>query len=473
MNILLLNPPAEQDKKFIREGRCTQEQGAWGTLWPPITLASIGAVLEKAGHAVRIIDCPAANMNFEQLLKELQLFKPRLVIWSSGTPSIAGDLGFSSLIKKTLPAAVTAVFGTHVTALDRQCLEAAPGLDCILRNEPELTAAELAEAVMQDRPFSGIAGLTWRDEAGHIQAEPARPFLDDPDSLPFPAWHLLSSHEYLLPLKGRPFLIIAPQRGCPFNCTFCTCQTFYGKKLRLRSTAGIIAEIRYDMERFGVRDFFFWAETFVVDRQHVAELCQGLLDAGLAISWTCNSRIDIVDADLLKLMARAGCWMISYGIESADQKVLDAVGKGTRVEQAARAVGLARAAGLKTAGHFIFGLPGDSPEAMKKTRRLARSLKLDVAQFYSAVPFPGSRLYDEALAKGWIENGDFTSFCQSSSVMRLPGLAPETVDRNRAAAYRRFYLNPMTWLRTLRLFEWEGFKNLLRTAGAFLRWSVR
>ncbi len=469
MNILLVNPPADTGKKFIREGRCTQEQGAWGTLWPPISLATVGAVLERAGHDTRIIDCPAADMDSERLGQELRRLQPRLVIWSTGTPSIAGDLALADLIKKKLPGAVTAVFGTHVTALDRQCLAAAPGLDCILRNEPELTAAELAEAVAAGRQFSGIAGLTWRD-AGDIRTNPARPFIQDLDGMPFPAWHLMTDHRYLLPLKGRPFLIIAPQRGCPFNCTFCTCQTFYGNRLRTRSIGSIIAEIRYNMDRFGVRDFFFWAETFVIDRQNVAGLCQAMLDERLGISWTCNSRIDIVDADLLKLMARAGCWMVSYGIESADQRVLDTVRKGTRVEQAARAVGLARAAGLKTAGHFIFGLPGDSPQAMLKTQKLARSLKLDVAQFYSAVPFPGSRLYDEAVEKGWIGNDDFNGFSQSSSIMRLPGLAPATVNNCRAAAYRQFYRNPATWLRTLRMFELKGIKNLARTAGSFLRW---
>lgn len=470
MNILLLNPPAERNKKFSREGRCTQEQGVWGTLWPPVSLAMTGAVLEKAGHAVRIIDCPAAAMDFEGLRQELQRFNPRLVIWSSGTPSIASDLALADAVKKILPACVTAVFGTHVTALDRECLDAAPALDCIIRNEPELTARELAAALASDTSCADIAGLTWRDAAGSIVSNPARPFIDDLDSLPFPAWHLLAHQHYLLPLKGRPFLIIAPQRGCPFNCTFCTCQTYYGKKLRPRSTANILAEIKYDMERFGVRDFFFWAETFVVDRHHVAELCQAMLDARLDIAWTCNSRIDIVDADLLKLMARAGCWMISYGIESADQQVLDTVRKGTRVEQAAAAVALARAAGIKTAGHFIFGLPGDTEAAMKKTLKLARSLRLDVAQFYSAVPFPGSLLYEEALAQGWIKIMDYSGFSQSSSVMRLPGLSPETVNRCRAAAYRQFYLNPLTWLRTLRMFEWQGLKSMLRSAGAFLRW---
>jgi radical SAM superfamily enzyme YgiQ (UPF0313 family) len=472
MNILLLNPPAQHNKKFIREGRCTQEQGVWGTLWPPVSLAMTGAVLEREGHGVRIIDCPAVSMSFEQLEHELRQFSPRLVIWSTGTPSIAGDLAFAGAVKKCLPACLTAVFGTHVTALDRQCLQAAPALDCIIRNEPELTARALAAALASGAPLSDIEGLTWRDTAGTIISNPARPFIDNLDSLPLPAWHLLSHQKYVLPLKGRPFLIIAPQRGCPFNCTFCTCQTYYGKKLRTRSAASIIAEIQYDIDRFGVRDFFFWAETFVIDRQHVADICRAMIDAKLDIAWTCNSRIDIVDAELLKLMARAGCWMISYGIESADQQVLDAVRKGTRVEQAAAAVSLARNAGIKTAGHFIFGLPGDTEEAMRKTLKLARSLKLDVAQFYSAVPFPGSRLYEQAVAQGWIESTDFAGFIQSSSVMRLPGLPPETVDRLRSAAYRRFYVNPMTWVRTLRMFEWQGIKNLVLAAGSFLRWGT-
>lgn len=471
MNILLVNPPAALNKKFIREGRCTQEQGVWGTLWPPVSLAMTGAVLEKDGHEVRIIDCPASAMSFEQLEHELRQFNPRLVIWSTGTPSIAGDLAFADAVKKILPTCITAVFGTHVTALDRQCLQASPALDCIIRNEPELTARDLAQAIASSENFSDIAGLTWRDPANSIIANPARPFIDNLDSLPFPAWHLLADHNYVLPLKGRPFLIIAPQRGCPFNCSFCTCQTYYGKKLRTRSTENIIAEIQYDMKRFGVRDFFIWAETFVIDRQHVADICQAMLDAKLDIAWTCNSRIDIVDEKLLKLMARAGCWMISYGIESADQLVLDTVCKGTRVEQAAVAVSLARAAGIKTAGHFIFGLPGDTEEAMEKTLKLARTLKLDVAQFYSAVPFPGSRLYAEAIEKGWIEPVDFTNFSQSSSVMRMPGLPPETVDFHRSAAYRQFYVNPMTWVRTLRMFEWQGLKSMFRTAGAFLRWG--
>jgi hypothetical protein len=161
MNILLLNPPAALDRKFTREGRCTQEQGVWGTLWPPVSLAATGAVLEKAGHAVRIIDCPAVSMDLEGLRQELLNHNPRLVIWSTGTPSIAGDLALAGDIKKVLSSCTTAVFGTHVTALDRQCLQATPALDCIIRNEPELTAQELATACAAGAALVNIAGLTW------------------------------------------------------------------------------------------------------------------------------------------------------------------------------------------------------------------------------------------------------------------------------------------------------------------------
>ena len=140
--------------------------------------------------------------------------------------------------------------------LDRECLRKYPKLDCILRHEPELTALELARAIQDEKPFDAIPGLTFRTAGGEIVANPSRPFIEDLDHLPHPAWHLIDTNLYRLPFSGERFLIIAPLRGCPFNCSFCTCQTYYGKKLRKRSVESVIKEIEYDMVRFDVRNFF-------------------------------------------------------------------------------------------------------------------------------------------------------------------------------------------------------------------------
>lgn len=469
MKILLLNPPTRDDKKFIREGRCTQEHGFWATLWPPVSLATIAAVLEQNGHEVHVVDCPARGMCWDALLRDISRLQPAWVLWAAATPTISNDLSLAAAVKNLNPSIRTAAFGTHVTALDRECLERFQALDIIIRQEPEITARELFRSLADGADLHAVQGITWRDDAGSIHRNPDRPFIEDLDQLPYPAWHLVNVRDYQLPLKGRPFLIIAPQRGCPFRCSFCTCQTYYGSRLRRRSIDSVIAELVHDIATYHVRDFFVWAETFVIDREYVAGLCAAIIDRGLRIAWTCNSRVDTVDAELLRLMARAGCWMISFGIESAEQDVLDRACKGIRVEQARRAVALAAAAGIRTAGHFILGMPGDTARSLDKTIAFAQSLGLDIAQFYCCVPFPGSKLYNEALREGWIDGMDFNCFTQAGAVMRLPGLAPKEVNRAKLRAYRSFYGRPAAWRRIAAMLAGGGISGLWRAISHFMR----
>ena len=470
MKILLLNPPTRDEKKFIREGRCTQEKGVWATLWLPISLATIGAVLEEVGHLVKIVDCAAQEVSWGELKDLISEFSPRIVIWSTGTPSIRSDLELASLIKSCDDKIVTAVFGTHVTVLDVQCIEAFPEIDCIIRNEPEITSRELVEALQEGRTMKGIAGLTFRNGAGEVVTNPPRPFIEDLDMLPLPAWHLVNLDYYTLPLKGKRFLMVSPLRGCPFNCSFCTCHTYYGRKLRKRSIESVLKEIEYDNMQFAIEEFFIWAETFVVDKEYVGELCTAMIEREINISWTSNSRVDTVDGPLLKLMAKAGCWMISYGIESGSQKILDGVDKGTRVEQAYEAVRYAKEAGIKTVGHFILGLPGETEESVEHTINYAKQLGLDLAQFYCAVPFPGSRLYDRALKEGWIKESDFANFKQDYALMELPTISSQMVNRYRALACRKFYLSLSRGYGTLKLVNWKDLRKLLGAVRDFLGW---
>ena len=445
----------------------------WATLWPPLSLAAIGAVLEGEGHQVRIIDCPAQGVSFDDLKQAIAGMNPGMIVWSTGTPSLESDLQLASRVRGWGAAARTVVFGTHVTVLDRECLQSAPGLDVIVRNEPEATVAELAGALAEGKDLTGIAGITYRNEQGGIVRNPARPFIENLDDLPFPAWHLIDVDRYRLPLKGRRFLMVAPLRGCPFHCSFCTCHTYYGARLRTRSVQRVIAEIVHDRERFGINDFFFWAETFVVSKNYVRELCRAILAQDLRIAWTANSRVDTVDRGLLSLMARAGCWMISFGIESASQAVLDQADKGIRVSDAMSAVQLARKAGIKTVGHFILGLPGETERSLEETIDFAKKLRLDLAQFYCAVPFPGSRLYERALQEGWIDPPDFSNFNQNTPLMNFPALPAGVVSRYRALAYRRFYTSPANVIRALRLINWMDLRGLFRSMAAFVRWMLK
>jgi len=252
--------------------------------------------------------------------------------------------------------------------------------------------------------LSDVVGISYKDAAGAVIHNPDAGWLP-PEEIPAPAWEHFDLAPYRLPLSGRPFLIVAPVRGCPYACSFCTAPVYYGRKLRKRPVANVIAEIAADMDRFGVTEFFIWADTFTADRKYVRSFCEGILAAGLRITWTCNSRVDTIDGETLALMKRAGLWMISFGLEAGDDGILAASGKRITTADSRRAVHLARAAGVRTAGHFILGLPGETEATMAATLRLACELPLNIAQFYAAAPFPGTRLYEEATVRGWLKTG--------------------------------------------------------------------
>lgn len=468
MNVLLLNPPTREGKGFIREGRCNQEGSVWTTLWPPISLATVAGVLERDGHRVRAIDAGAIGFPRQRLLNEVATAPPDAIIWSTGTPSIADDLALADELKSVAPRTATAVFGTHVTALDRNCMEETPGLDAIFRNEPEATAGEWAERLAKGQSLEGVRGLTFRS-GSRIVRNPDRPFLDDLDTLPDPAWHLFDLDAYRLPLRGDRFLMVTPHRGCPYPCSFCTAQTYYGSRLRKRSTGRVAAEIERDLARYEVREFFFWSDTFTLHKGYVLELSRALEPLG--ISWASNSRVDSIDRELAEAMRRAGCWMVSFGIETGDRAVLETMGKGASVEEAEAAVRVAKEAGLKVAGHFVLGLPGETRESLEHTLAFAGRLPLDFVQFYCAVPLPGSRLYETARAQGWLASEDFSRFRQDEAVLNLPGLTPEEVLRYRQLAYRQFYLKPQVLLGALALLSPRNLGNVGRGLRRFFRWA--
>lgn len=471
MNILLLNPPTPEGRKFIREGRCTQEIGVWGTLWPPVSLASIAAVLEREHHQVQLIDCPAESMNLEQLKKRIVEFSPRAVIWSTGTPSLTGDLELGSFVKELDAGILTVIFGTHATVFSREILGERPAIDAVVRNEPELAVCDLIAAYAAAKNFSGIMGITFRDPSGNVIANEQREFIDPLDQLPFPAWHLVRTGDYRLPLKGDKFLIINPIRGCPYRCSFCTSRIFYGERIRKRSIPALIGEIRSIMETLDVREFLIWSETFTVDQAYVNDFCRSVLESGLKFSWVCNSRIDTVNEALLRNMVSAGCWMISYGIESGNQDVLDQSRKNVKVADIRPAVQMARDAGLKVSGHFMFGLPGETSETMERTASLSRALQLDFAQYYCAVPFPGTGLYTQALEMGWLRSCRWEDYNQNTSVLDFPRLSAGKIQRFREKAFKDFYLRPRTGIRLLRMLNRKGLKALFRRARDFKGWT--
>jgi anaerobic magnesium-protoporphyrin IX monomethyl ester cyclase len=433
IKILLLNPPYRKGRGFNREGRCTQEASFWTTPWPPYSLASIAAVLREDGHLVEVVDCPARKVRTPGLGAIAARGAFDLVIAAVSTETIESDMRELAGLKAERDPRI-AVFGVHPTVRPQDAIGPAPsGADFVILHEPEETARELAAALDAHGPVEAVRGIAYRDaRTGSAALTAPRPYIADLDSLPFPAWDLVDLDRYRLPVLGRRFVIVNTVRGCPFRCSFCTAQAYYGTAGRARSVPSLIAELRHVIATVGVRDIFFWGDTFTLLKDQVRDLCRAIIAGSLSVRWVANSRVDAVDPETLALMKRAGCWLLSFGIESGDEDILRACGKAVSLDRTVQAVRETRRAGILSAGHFVFGLPGETVSSARRTVRFARRLGLDFANFYTAVPYPGSRLYDEALASGWIRETPWARFNQNEFTMDLP-----TVDRARLAAVRR------------------------------------
>jgi radical SAM superfamily enzyme YgiQ (UPF0313 family) len=218
-----------------------------------------------------------------------------------------------------------------------------------------------------------------------------------------------------------------------------------------------------------------YADLFTVNRAQVVELCRLIIEAGLRVKWTCNSRVDYVDEEMLRLMGRTGCWYISWGIESANEQILRQAHKGYRKEQAARALQWAHAAGIKNWGYFIIGLPGETEETIRETIAYAKQLPLDIALFHIAAPYPGTPFFFEAAQNGWFRPGTHWEEVdmEESTVLDYPGLPAERLEYWQKRATREWSLRPgpiLTFIKGMN--SWAGFKSAVSVAwqmGRFVR----
>ncbi|MBM3190316.1 MAG: radical SAM protein, partial [Chloroflexi bacterium] len=424
---------------------------------------------------------------FEALLQQR---RPRYYVTQVTAPTLANDLYGVSLAKAL--GATTIAFGTHVTSLPAATMRPYPALDYVLRGEPELTLRELVDTLevrrrqpeaggnraiwpgmdpafaqrlrklfveadpdwhprwvgadvgadSPDEGLSAIKGLVWR-RGGEIVLNPPRPLIRDLDDLPCPRYELLPLQRYCAPFVGGPYAFVVTSRGCPGGCRFCIKHVSYGDSVRYRSPAHVVDEVE-QLAGLGVHRIHMYADLFTVNREHVMGICQELTRRGLRIRWTCNSRVDFVDEELLRVMAQSGCWMISWGVESGDPGMLKRMRKGTNPEMAAQALGWARQAGIKNWGYFIIGMPGETEDTIRRTIALAKRLPLDLALFHIAAPHPGTPFFFEVVENGWFRPGTCWEDVDMdrSTVLDYPNLRAEDLERWARRAFREWAFRP-------------------------------
>jgi anaerobic magnesium-protoporphyrin IX monomethyl ester cyclase len=449
MLVYLLNPTISDQPKYIREGRCMQKAASWATVWPPITLASMGAIARKYGDA-RVIDGNVEEWTLDRLIDDVREHAPDLVIVNTGFPSIDGDMAVAEAIKRAVRRTRVVGFGVYFTLLEGEGMKDYRFLDAGIVGEPEETFEELVAAIAAGRSdFEAIKGLLLvRDD--EIVSTGPRALIDDVNRLPYPDRTLLHNDLYRLPHNDQVFTLVNTSRGCPYPCTFCTVRPYYGNRIRRHSLDYILGEMQECIERYGIHEFLFWEEVFTLDKAFVLEFCQAIRDRGWKIGWAATTRVTSIDEEVLRAMKDSGCYLLGMGIESSSQDILDRAKKKQTTADVERAVALCKKVGVETMGHCIFGLPGETPQTAEATIDYMTRLDLNYMQCYCAVPYPKTELGELAKKQGWVKARLWSQYdFGGDSIMDTDTITAREVTHFRKKAFRRFYLRPVYLLRTV------------------------
>ncbi|MDP7078485.1 MAG: radical SAM protein [Candidatus Undinarchaeales archaeon] len=436
--VALVNPPSPGTEVFAREGRCQERLGGKLGAYPPLTLAYVSSVLRANGVPCAAFDLEADRGGLGRLEAAIdEAGRGALVIINTTTPTLASDMSYAGGLKERHPGSLLVAIGAHVTALPAETLRSFPWLDAAVVGEPEQV---VLDAAASGGP-AGVSGMVWRDPSGQpVHGGPREPVMEL-DALPFPDWGDLPLDKYVMPLTGERYVMVQTSRGCPHRCTFCVSRLWYGGKLRQRSAEGILDEMEHDVAHHGAELLYLFGDTVTQAREQVLQVCRGMVERGLDVKWLCNSRVDSVDAELLDAMADAGCFAISFGIESSDPSILGKARKGASPEQAERAVTEARDRGIVTTGFFVFGLPGETEATIERTIEFASELPLDFAEFYPALPYPGTELELQLFGEKR-RDADWAALEYSTPVRTANGMDPAALSGACRRGYRRFYSRP-------------------------------
>lgn len=468
MRTLLVNPPPIEGERFIREGRCMQSVNSWAAIWPPLTLGILASLARARGDVDLFDGNVEDGYDLDRTVERAVAFEPDVIVVNTSFPSIEGDAACAAALKAACPEATIVGFGVFFTLLDQKALEACPAFDVGITGEPERTFEEFLDHLARGEDPEGLAGLMTR-KGGGVVSGPTRAFVEDLDTLPFAARDLFRNEGYTLPHNGRPFTLVNVSRGCPYPCIYCIAPVYYGPRIRRHSLDYVLREIEHCQREHGLDQFLFWEEIFTLDREFGVALCDAIVERGWKISWATTTRADRVDLEILRKMKAAGCDLLGLGIESGVQEILDAAKKRETVADLEQAVVLCRHVGLRTMGHFIFGLPGETEETVRRTIDFGLRLGLDYMQCYAAVPYPKTELGKLARASGWLRSDRWMDFdFGGRSIMDTGSLPPEKVDAAREELFRRFYLRPGTMLRQAGLLA--RHPRQVVQALSFLRW---
>lgn len=427
MKIYLLNPP--YFRHFGRGARW-QDTGRGGTLYYPIWLSYAAAILEPRNQ-IRLVDAPAWDWDLMDVIDDINVFEPDMVVIDSSFPSLNNDIHVAESIKEKYPDSINVLVGPPTTQYPDKILKS-DGIDIIVRGEYDFALNELSQNIKRNLNYSEIQGISFKKGNQIIHnKDKILSTSEDLDTIPFVSkiyQKYLNIGDYFLGQSLFPEVQIFTGRGCPNHCTFCSWpQTLMGRKYRTRNISNVLDEVEWIQKNLDIKEIFFEDDTFTVDKNRVVEFCNGYQQRKLKIIWACNARVDTLDLNTMKLMKKANCRLLISGFESGSQEILDSIRKGTTLDQIREFSSNAKKAGLLVHGDFIIGLPGETKETIELTKTLIQDIKPDILQVAVASPFPGTEFYNWCKSYDYLLTDDPNEYLDESghqkAIINYPDLS--------------------------------------------------
>jgi radical SAM superfamily enzyme YgiQ (UPF0313 family) len=432
-------------------------------IYPPLGIAFIAANLEKNGFDVKILDVQALNLLSWEAKKLIVNESPNIVGITCMTPNFEGALEAARFSKES--GAIVVLGGPQISTYPKESIDF-DFIDYAIEGEGEESFLELAKAIKENRSIEKIKGLVYKKNGKIYSNGPV--IVEDLNSIPMPAWHLLPMKKYRCIITERPFVTMITSRGCPYRCGFCF-KSYSDKINRAHDPKRIVDEIEYCIEKYKIKEVMFYDDTFTLKKEHVEGICNEILKRKIKIKWEAPTRLNVVDRKLLKLMKIAGCFRLRFGIESGDPRILEIMRKGISLDMAKTVFKLSKKVSIQRFAYFIIGYYSDNEDSMRRTINFAKELDPDWVMFTVATPLPKTNLFELCVNDGLVDENYWLDYMKGKNNGRMNYLVKNT-DKWIKKAYVEFYMRPSFIARKIMdIKSFYEFFNYLKGAAAILK----